>query len=169
MRAILANIFFVSNIKFSFVRSQTPYDEFGLPMETILVSSRRHMSERFFEGKQRIDDESISYPGEYSIRAVLACLIRGRNNGQKTAIMPSSTCNLWKPPSAPRSSWQAVGDLMLQLRNPGTERTLAFWEKSEAPLPSQNVYEIFLTQSSSVLFLNVANYSFLYVTVLLVG
>ena len=72
-------------------------------------------------------------------------------------------------PSAPKSSWQAVGDLMPQLRNPGTERTLAFWEKSEAPLPSQNVYEILLTQSSSVLFLNVANDRFLYVTVLLLG
>ena len=68
MRAILANnLFFVSNTKFSIVRSHIRYGEFGLPMETILVSSRRHMSERFFEGRQRIDDGSINDPGEYSI------------------------------------------------------------------------------------------------------
>ena len=39
-------------------------------------------------------------------------------------------------PSAPRSSWQAVGQPGVPTWQPsGTEGTSAFWEKSEAPLP----------------------------------
>ena len=77
----------------------------------------------YLEEWQRVDDGSKCYPGEYSIRS----------ENSDYAIKYEQSLDA---PSAPRSSWQAVGQPDAPTwKLSGTEGTSAFWEKSEAPLP----------------------------------
>ena len=65
----------------------------------------------------------------------LALLIRWGNEGQRTAIVPGRYERPLDAPSAPRSSWQAIGQPdAATWKFSGTQGT-SFWENSEAPLP----------------------------------
>ena len=90
----------------------------------------------YLEEWQRADDGSICDPGEYSIRAV-ACVADSRR--QQRAENSDCAIKYEQPldaPSAPRSSWQEVGQPDVPTwKLSGTENTSAFWENSEAPLP----------------------------------
>ena len=93
--------------------------------------------EAYLEEWQLIDDESKCDPGEDNLQTSpkpteSAKLRSGSNDVTFKQEKP------WDTSSAPKSSWQAVGETDAPTwKVSGTQGTSAFWEKSEAPLSRQ--------------------------------
>ena len=84
-------------------------------------------------------------PGEYSFRAVPCVADSRRHQRAETAIMPSSTSNLWMPHQHRNPHGKQLENLMLLLGNsPEPRAPRPSGKNRRHHCPSQNVYAIFI-------------------------
>ena len=105
----------------------------------------------YYEEWSRVCDDSTSDPGENSTKAIptanVSTIVRSSENQNCTVKnkQPMEAPSALRPTEQPDApTWELLG----------LQGSASFWERTEAPLPHQNVGAILFTRSSSVLFLN---------------
>ena len=100
----------------------------------------------YLEEWSHIGDDSTGDPGENSIKAISTANVSTMYVVRKTKIAPSGTKKPMDAPSAPRPLGQPDAPTWELL---GPQGAASFWEKTEAPLPHQNVGTIFYSPEAA--------------------